>query len=41
MTNQLYPHDSEEWRELRNHKLIEWIGDPNAVAFLLGVFNIG
>ena len=37
----MYPHDSEAWRELRNHKLMEWIGDPNAVAFLLDVFNIG
>lgn len=26
--------DSDEWRELRNHKLVEWIGDPNAIAFL-------
>lgn len=41
MTNQLYPHDSEAWREIRNHKLIEWIGDTNAVSFLLDVFNVG
>lgn len=34
-------HDSTEWRTLRNQKLSQWIGDPNAVAFLLDVFNVG
>ncbi|MGB6105640.1 MAG: hypothetical protein WBF88_17495 [Pusillimonas sp.] len=34
-------HDSSEWRALRNQKLAQWIGDPNAVAFLLDVFNVG
>lgn len=34
-------YDSQQWRTLRNQKLNEWIGDPNAVAFLLDIFNIG
>src|SRR5690554_4054387 len=34
-------HDSSDWRVLRNQRLAQWIGDPNAVAFLLDIFNIG
>lgn len=34
-------HDSQAWRTLRNQKLGQWIGDQNAVAFLLDVFNVG
>jgi hypothetical protein len=33
--------DSQEWRQRRNELLHRWIGDPNAVAFLLDVFAIG
>ena len=32
--------DSQEWRELRNQKLMEWLRDENAVLFLLEIFNI-
>jgi hypothetical protein len=27
--------DTLEWRQLRNQKLYEWIGDPNAIGFIL------
>lgn len=31
-----YPeYDTDEWRELRDQKLREWVGDPNALAFIL------
>lgn len=29
--------DGAEWRGLRNEKLVEWIGDPDAINFLLQV----
>jgi hypothetical protein len=28
------PFDTEAWRDLRNRKLQEWIGDASAIAFL-------
>lgn len=27
--------DTQEWRGIRNQKLAEWIGDPNAIRFIL------
>lgn len=29
--------DSKEWRDTRNAKLAEWVGDPAAIAFFLTV----
>jgi hypothetical protein len=31
--------DTEEWRELRNKKMAEWIGDPDAIAFIVQFFD--
>ena len=30
-------HDSQEWREERNQKLLEWFGDRSAVDFYVAV----
>jgi hypothetical protein len=29
------PFDTHAWREQRNGKLVEWIGDQNAIAFIV------
>ena len=31
--------DSDEWCELRDAKLAEWVGDPYAIAFLHALFD--
>lgn len=33
-------HDSIEWRKVRDQKLREWIGEPNAERFLVQVSTI-
>ena len=33
------PFDTDEWREVRNAKMAEWVGDRDAIAFIIQFFD--